>query len=100
LPLALIVVEIGIFCLFFTLKHYERFQFHIERSRAYRGKLEAFYPDADLDSLRTKAEWKHKTRFPRLFHIRLYRFWLGIHASIGLLGLVVLALVLYRITNK
>jgi hypothetical protein len=100
LPLALIVVGIGVFGFFFTLKHYERFQFHIERSRVYRGKLEGFYPAADIGSLRSWAESKHKKKFPRLFQIRLYWFWLGIHASIGLLGLIVLGLVLYRITNK
>jgi len=100
LPLALIVVGIGIFGSFFTLKHYERFQFHIERSRVYRGKLESFYPNADMKSLRSWAERKHKKNFHHLFRIRLYWFWLGIHASIGLLGLVVLGLVLHGIASK
>jgi hypothetical protein len=43
-----LLLFLGIFGIFFSAKHYERFNFHIARVRSYRDALEGCFPDVHL----------------------------------------------------
>jgi hypothetical protein len=65
------LVLIGIYGVIANLKLYERSQFHIARARKLRAKLDALYPDSELEQLFQSAEQEQKQAYPLLINIRL-----------------------------
>lgn len=88
LPLSILLVILGIYGIFATAKLYERSQYHILRARKLRARLDELYPDAQVEMLQKSAENEHRTRYPRLMHVRLNTIWLSLHTLITILGLV------------
>jgi hypothetical protein len=91
-----LLLFLGIFGIFFSAKHYERFNFHIARVRSYRATLERSFPDVQWKELRKEADEYHEPRFPRLVEQRQHRLWLVLHGVNAILGLVLTANILLR----
>lgn len=79
---------IGIYGVVANLKLYERSQFHIARARRLRAKLDALYPDSELELLFQSAENEQKQTYPLLTNVRLNAIWTALHALIALLGVI------------
>lgn len=88
LPLAVLLVPIGLLGVLFSAKYHERFDMHMERARQYRDALENLVPASNIKALKSKADAKTEKKYPRLFHLRLYKFWMGLHFLVAMLGLI------------
>jgi hypothetical protein len=93
LPLAVLLVPIGLLGVIFSAKYHERFDMHMERARQYRDALEKLIPASNIAALKSAADTNTKKKYPRLFHLRLYKFWMGLHFLVALLGLVLAVLI-------
>jgi hypothetical protein len=93
LPLAVMLVLIGLLGIIFSAKYHERFEMHMERARQYRDALEKLIPASNIVSLKTRADEKTERKYPRLFHLRLYKFWIGLHFLVAFLGLILAVLI-------
>lgn len=87
---------LGAFGVFFSAKHYERFNFHIARVRSYRNALERHFPDVQWKELREEADKYHEPKFPRLVKQRQHMLWLVLHGVNGAIGLVLTAAILLK----
>jgi hypothetical protein len=88
--LAAFLVVLGCFGALFSAKHYERFSMHNQRARGYRAALEAFLPETRLKAIKRSADAQAEKEFPHLFKLRLFRFWVLLHLSVSVVGLVLL----------
>lgn len=95
LPLALFLVILGLFGALFTAKYHERFTFHMNRAREYRNALDASLPAVGINKFRPIADARTKSEYPRLFHLRLWLFWVGLYVLVAALGLVLSVLILW-----
>lgn len=94
LPLTLFLILIGVFGALFTAKYHERFVFHTNRARAYRDVLDKNLPNVGINNLRPIADAKTQSEHPWLYKRRLYRFWIGLHLIIAVLGCLLALLIL------
>jgi hypothetical protein len=88
LPLTLFLFILGVFGAFFSAKYHERFEFNMFRARQYRESLEKRLPNLQGHDKRAAADAKTKAKYPRLYHRRLHKFWMWLHLSIAILGLL------------
>jgi hypothetical protein len=79
---------IGIYGVVANLKLYERSQFHIARARKLRAKLDALYPDSELEQLFQLTEQEQKRTYPLFMNIRLNTIWTALHTLIAILGVI------------
>lgn len=87
LPLTLLLIVIGAFGATFSMKHYERFNFHMERARVHRDALdELIATNMPLKTLKTAADKTHKAKYPKLSKARLHYWWLSLGVIIAILG--------------
>ena len=89
-PLAIMIILLGIFGALFSLKHYERFRFHMKCAAQYRNALEKALPRTNLASHRVAAEWAHKCKYKRIGKIHLFVFWTLLNLAIAMLGAALL----------
>lgn len=94
--ISLSLIVLGVFGAITSAKYYERHQFHIERLKQLREKLNLLHPDADIETLRNKANDIHNGKFPYLSQIRLYRLWVCFHVFIVISGTVISLLILLK----
>jgi hypothetical protein len=88
LPLTAFLTLLGAFGAVFSWKYHERFDFHMNRAREYRDVLDARLPAVGIRKLKKDADKKTEAEYPRLFHLRLYRFWVGLHLLLGGFGML------------
>jgi putative transposase len=71
-----LLLFLGIFGIFFSAKHYERYNFHIARVRSYRNALEQCFPGVDWKRLREQADEYHEPRVipPQIRGIQKWNF--------------------------
>jgi type IV secretory pathway TrbF-like protein len=87
LPLAFLVMLIGLYGAITVAKYHERAEYHLMQARALTktltdlGALPA--DEATLDQYRQD----HYAKYPRLHRIRLHLLWTGLHAAIAAFGL-------------
>ena len=96
LPLAVFLIVLGIYGGFTSQKYYERHQFHIERARAWRKRLEELTPKSQINKLREEANAKHSKKFRRLEKLHLHTLWLFLHVAITSIGIILIALILIQ----
>lgn len=94
LPLAILLISIGLVGVLFSAKFHERFDMHMERARNYRDALEKLVPASNIRALKSQADAKTKKKYPRLFDLRLYKFWMGLHFLVAALGLVLTLIII------
>jgi disulfide bond formation protein DsbB len=88
IPLALFLVVLGVFGAVFSIKHYERFRYHLGQARSYHKALDAALKSAGTWELRETARSEHAQKYGLFFEIRTHWLWLAINAVIALLGVV------------
>lgn len=89
-PLALVLVLLGIMGALFSLKHYERFRFHMKCAGAYRDALEQMLPATALSLHRRAARAAHGQKFRLVRTTHLFVFWVLLNLAIAALGAVLL----------
>jgi len=94
LALTILLFCLGIFGIFFSAKHYERFNFHIARVRLYRAKLEELFPEIEWKKLREDADVYHEKKFPKLVKQRQHLLWLILHGVNAATGLILTSIIL------
>lgn len=88
LPLAILLVVVGIFGAVACSKVSEAADSHLERVRFLHSRLDELHPNAQLKSLREKADAKHKSEYPKISKLHVYQLWLILHLIIILFGIV------------
>ena len=88
LPVAFLQVFLGLFGVLFSAKHYERFNFHISRVRAFRAELEKRFNAVEWTQLRADADKYHEAKFPHMVKWRQNYLWLVLHGVNGCMGMV------------
>lgn len=96
LPLAALLIVLGLFGGIASMKLYERSRLHMELAWAWRGRLQELHPDMDLDRLLGEVEEVHRKRFKRLFGIRLHNVWLALDLGIAAAGIVLSLIAMSR----
>lgn len=95
LPAACLQIFLGVFGVLFSAKHYERFNFHISRVRAFRAELEKRFTGVDWKELRAAADKYHEEGFPKLVKWpRQNQLWLVLHSVNSSVGLVLTVAIL------
>src|SRR5579875_869627 len=78
IPLTITLVCLGIFGAISSVKLYERYQYHINRAKKLRLKIEEFYPQTCIQSVLDSADNEHMTNYPLLSQrIRVHHLWLS-----------------------
>jgi hypothetical protein len=98
IPLAVLLIGIGVFGAIFARKEYERFALHMRRAAAYRNEIDKLYPGLNLRGLKRGADHDHATHFPRLGDLSLNWLWVALHGLVALMGAVVLLLAVCQVT--
>jgi len=94
LPVTIFLIVLGGYGAITSQKYFERHQFHIERARAMRKRLEELFPKLQISKSREEANARHSRKFKRLEKIRLHNLWLFLHVAIILMGIVFSSLLL------
>jgi hypothetical protein len=97
LPMAGLIVALGLFGAFFSAKQYERFRHHMEQAAGFRQYLETSVPALGIAVIRAQAKKKHQAEYPRLEPLRLNRFWVLLHIFVALVGALIFVVVLNRV---
>lgn len=82
IPLAVLLIILGIFGATFTLKHYERYSLCVERLRQYRKELDEQFGNNEILRLKNIADERHAKRFPNLIRYTHHKFWIFLHIII------------------
>lgn len=96
LPLSILLIFLGIFGAIAVAKLYERGEYHIESTKAWRQRIDELYPDAELLTRRRQADKTHATKFGKTIRerIRLHGLWINFNIAIAVLGIGLTALIL------
>lgn len=92
-PLTSLLAAIGAFGVVFSAKHYERFDFHLERARAYRDALDDLLLNAPLAKGRQEAD--SRSRVWLLTDLRLSWLWYLLSGMIFIIGVVLTVMAVY-----
>ena len=90
-PLALILVLLGVFGFLFCQKTSERMQLHLNRCRTFLPMLDELDSTLDLMAIKKSCDEKTAHEYPVAHKIKLRTFWQGMHVLVGLAGLAMLA---------
>jgi len=93
LPLAILLMILGIYGAIASEKLYERHQLHSTRASVCREKIDELHPNAQLLIVREKVFKKHDPNFPRMLKIRLHYLWLTLHVIIALAGFILAVII-------
>jgi FtsH-binding integral membrane protein len=96
LPLAFVLIVIGLFGFFFCVKSYERMQLHLNRCRVFLDHLDALDDLHDLNAMKNEADRKTKQEFRFASRLKLRLFWQGVHVLIATAGLVFILRIFWR----
>lgn len=87
LPLAFLVIALGLFGAFVSRKHYERFALHMRRASAYRRRIDALVSGADLTTTKVSADAGHKDKFPLFSRVSLAWLWSSMNLAVVAVGI-------------
>lgn len=87
LPYTVTLLCVGLFALVLSAKLYERFRLHNETAKLARNMLEP-----RLAALRKQAEDTNRTKYPKVFAVRLHVIWNLTFAVVTAIGLVTTAI--------
>lgn len=90
IPLALLLIVVGIFGAVFSMKHYERLRLHAERARRYRNALDRLLPGRPIKELKIEADLAIAADLPWLNGLQLHYWWLALNLAIAAIGGVLL----------
>jgi hypothetical protein len=93
LPLAILLIALGIYGIVMSEKLSEQTQFYFERARSLHEHLDELHPKANLIHLREDADNKHHAKFPLWGKLRVHSLWLILHLAIVLIGVILTVMV-------
>lgn len=96
IPLAVVLIVIGVFGFFFCVKSYERMQLHLNRCREFLKMLDECDKTHDLVAIKNAADAKTKKEFHFASKLKLRLFWQGVHVLIAIAGILFLFRILLR----
>ncbi len=87
LPLALVILVVGVYGALASAKYHERADYHLMQARALTELLHenGALPEAELLD---QARARHQAAFPRLSRLRLHALWTGLHLGIAVYGVI------------
>lgn len=91
LPLLAVVMAIGVFGIFFSLKQYERIWLHLDRADGLIREIDRTLDGRSVVDLVKAADAGHARRY-RLYPVGMNRFWILFYAFIALVGAVLTVL--------
>jgi len=94
LPLAILLILLGVYGAAMTLKLYERYNFLQTRLEHFYRYIDELHPNSKFLHLRSAAEVEHKGQFPKLAKVRVHHLWLALHVAISVSGVVLLVVIL------
>lgn len=94
LPLAIILVLLGVFGFLYCLKTSECMQVHINRCRKFLPLLDKLDDTMDLMALKDEADAATNLQYPFSSKVQLRKYWEGMHILIGLAGTLIVAHIL------
>lgn len=89
LPVAVLVMALGLFGSFVSRKHFERFELHMRRASAYRREIDLLMPGLDLTGIKRTADQDHYRDFAILSRVSLSWLWSSMNLAVFLVGLAV-----------
>lgn len=97
-PLAVLVALLGLFGALFSLKHYERFRYHMKCAGEFRKALEKVVPKTQLQAHLNNARSQHAadSRYALVRGTHLFIFWLALNLLLSAFGTIVLVLLLSK----
>jgi hypothetical protein len=101
IPISLSLFAIGLFGFVASAKLYERHQFHTERARKLRDRLENLFPETRIHEALSEARKEHKEEWGKwsklkLSRLHLYWVWLFLHLAISALGVIYTVMIVMR----
>lgn len=93
LPLALMVVGIGLYGAVTVAKYHERAAYHQGQARALTRVMKDLGALPLDETLLDEYRQSHYSQYPRLRHIRLHALWTGLHLAIAGIGLALSILI-------
>lgn len=96
LPFAIFLIPLGLFGAIAVAKLYERGEYSIESTKAWRDKVNQLYPEAELLELRKGAGKIHNTHFSYTMRnrIHLHLLWVYLNLAITVIGIGITILIL------
>lgn len=89
LPLAIILVLLGIFGFLYCLKTSECMQVHLNRCRRFLPLLDQLDDSMDLVAIKDECDAATARKYPFSSRVQLRKYWEGMHILIGLTGLLI-----------
>lgn len=94
LPLTILLIILGIYGALTSAKLYERHQFHIERARSLRHRLDLLYPEAEVEHIYETTRESHEAVYPKLSKLHLHVLWIVLNLLVALLGVTLTIIIL------
>jgi hypothetical protein len=96
LPLAFLVMIVGIYGAVTVAKYHERAEYHLTQARALTRTLTDLGALPDDETFLDEHRQRHYAKYPRLHRIRLHALWTGLHTSVAMLGLALAIVILVK----
>jgi hypothetical protein len=96
LPLALLILGIGLYGALSAAKYHERAEYHLSQARTLTRVLTDLGALPDNRTELDAARQAHYGRFRLLHRLRLHTLWTGLHIGIALYGVALLVVTVVR----
>ena len=96
LPLAFLIIVLGIYGGIMSAKLYERWQFHMTRARYYRRRIEELNPDTQVEQLTMKSNDEHNQQHSIFSKIRIHWIWVTLYIFIIMTGIASVIFIVTR----
>jgi hypothetical protein len=93
LPLAVMIMAVGLYGAITTAKYHERAAYHLSQARALTRLLVEAGALLDVDQTLQEFRDRHTAKYSRLHRIRLHQLWTGLHLGIAAYGLTLTIIV-------
>jgi hypothetical protein len=94
LPLALLLIFLGIYGAISSRKYRERIHYSLSILKLYRDHLNELYPDVQIEERRLQAKEFHEKRHPFMTKISPNHLWVALHISIAIAGCILTIFIL------
>lgn len=95
IPLAGLLIFLGLYGAITTYKLYERYRYLQNRLQHWYDHINELHPNAEIISLRRKADEEHRKRFP-VFEkrVHVHQLWMLLHLVMCVSGITLLIVIL------
>jgi len=93
LVISILIVILGLFGVFASLKYAQHFHLHYSASKFYQQRLQLLSPSADIFNVSAQASERNMERYPFMRkRLSVVYLWLFLHGSICVIGVVCVVL--------